>query len=319
MFEQEILEELNMKIADAVHDNWVDSFAPKWMNPYLKLSRFDRPIGTWLLLIPCWWGLLLGIIDDQNLKLHDVWIFFGCAIGATLMRGSGCTWNDIADRKFDGMVERTRNRPIPLGQVTVRKAIFWIVFQTILASFVLFSFNKLTIFLGFISLLPVAIYPFAKRFTWWPQFFLGIAFNWGALLAFAAHTGTLNIAAICLYLSGIAWTLFYDTIYALQDIEDDALIGIKSTARLFGKDSKRWLFVFVLLGCLWMGISLFLVTEGISLFLCLLGVLGFAFHSFWQISKIVPEDGTILLRLFRSNRNAGLIPVLFFLLAVFIG
>ena len=228
-------------IADAVAGNWVDRYAPVWSRPFLRLSRADRPIGTWLLLLPCWWGLGLALLMDGAFRAEDIWIFFGCAIGAFLMRGAGCTWNDITDREFDGAVERTRLRPIPSGQVTVRQALIWMALQALAASLILFSFNKIAILLGIISLLPVLVYPFAKRFTWWPQVFLGLAFNWGALLAFTAHFGALHMASILLYLSGISWTLFYDTIYAHQDREDDALIGIKSTARLFGEKTLSWL------------------------------------------------------------------------------
>ena len=208
------------------------------------------------LLIPCWWGLTLAILSDGTPRWEDLWIAIGCAIGAFLMRGAGCTWNDITDREFDGQVERTRSRPIPSGQVSVKQAVTWMGLQCLLALGILLSFNQAAIAMGVLSLLPVTIYPYAKRFTWWPQVFLGLAFNWGILLAWAAHTGSVGAPAIILYLAGIAWTLFYDTIYAHQDAEDDELIGIKSTARLFGTDTARWLKYFLVATVFLMGLAI---------------------------------------------------------------
>ena len=309
------MEETKEGIADAVQGNWVDLYAPPQLRPYLRLSRADRPIGTWLLLLPCWWSLGLAILIDTQFRLEDIWIFLGCGIGACLMRGAGCTWNDITDRDFDGAVERTRNRPLPSGQVSVRQALCWMAFQALLASLILFSFNASAILLGFVSLVPVVVYPFAKRFTWWPQVFLGLAFNWGALLAFAAHFGTLHPASLLLYLSGISWTLFYDTIYAHQDKEDDALIGIKSTARLFGEQTHRWLAFFALLSVALMGASLMWVTSGTALIIASAGVVAFGGHLLWQLLRLETEDQDRLLALFRSNRDAGLFVTGFFFLA----
>ena len=204
------------QVSDAVRGNWVDTIAPAWSRPYLRLSRADRPIGTWLLLIPCWWGLVLAMLSDQSPRWEDLWIAVGCALGAWLMRGAGCTWNDITDRNFDGQVERTRSRPIPSGQVSVKMALVWMALQALISLAILLTFNRAAIALGVLALFPVAIYPFAKRFTWWPQVFLGLAFNWGALLAWTAHAGALHWPAVMLYLAGIAWTLFYDTIYAIR-------------------------------------------------------------------------------------------------------
>jgi 4-hydroxybenzoate polyprenyl transferase, proteobacterial len=229
------------QVADAPPENWVDRYAPRWSRPYLRLSRADRPIGTWLLLLPCWWGLALGAAATDGVHLSTLWIAIGCGIGAVLMRGAGCTWNDLTDRDFDAQVARTRSRPLPSGQVTPRAAVIWMCAQALIAFGILLTFPLPAILLGIASLSLVAIYPFAKRFTWWPQVFLGLAFNWGALLAWTAETGSPGWPALVLYLAGIAWTLFYDTIYAHQDTEDDALIGVKSTARLFGSDSPRWL------------------------------------------------------------------------------
>ena len=309
------MEETEEGIADAVQGNWVDLYAPPQLRPYLRLSRADRPIGTWLLLLPCWWGLGLAILIDTQFRLEDIWIFLGCGIGACLMRGAGCTWNDITDRDFDGAVERTRNRPLPSGQVSVRQALCWMALQALLASLILFSFNTSAILLGFVSLVPVVVYPFAKRFTWWPQVFLGLAFNWGALLAFAAHFGTLHPASLLLYLSGISWTLFYDTIYAHQDKEDDALIGIKSTARLFGEQTHRWLAFFALLSVALMGASLKWVASGTALIIASAGVVAFGGHLLWQLLRLETEDQDRLLALFRSNRDAGLFVTGFFFLA----
>ena len=305
----------NGKVFDASRDNWVDRAAPNWTKPYLRLSRADRPIGTWLLLLPCWWGLFLGILYDQQFLLHDVWIFFGCAIGAFLMRGAGCTWNDIADRDIDHFVQRTKSRPIPSGQVKVLQATVWMVVQMILASLILFSLNGTAITVGLASILPVLIYPFAKRFTWWPQVFLGIAFNWGILLAFSAHSNTLAWPAVLMYFGAISWTLFYDTIYAHQDRDDDALIGVKSTARLFGNKTVAWLRVFIMISVIFMILSLTMFTDGIALIVSLLGIIAFAFHLIWQVFNFRVDDKNNLPSLFKSNRDAGLILTAFLFLA----
>src|SRR6056297_2413331 len=204
MTEKPQMPEPNGAVADAVKDNWVDQFAPAFSRPFLRLSRADRPIGTWLLYVPCLWGLSLAILATDSYGARDLWTILGCGIGAFLMRGAGCTWNDITDRDIDGSVARTRSRPIPSGQVTVRGALAWMVAQALLAFCILLTFNWAAIGLGVLALLPVAVYPFAKRFTWWPQIFLGLAFNWGALLAWTAHTGRLEAPAVVLYLAGIA-------------------------------------------------------------------------------------------------------------------
>jgi 4-hydroxybenzoate polyprenyltransferase len=309
------------RVADAPPGNWVDRYAPPALRPYLRLSRADRPIGTWLLLLPCWWGLALAVLQSGQMGLSDIWIAAGCAIGAFLMRGAGCTWNDITDRKIDGQVERTRSRPIPSGQVSVRNALIWMVLQALVAFGILLTFNLNAILLGIIALLPVAVYPFAKRFTWWPQVFLGVAFNWGALLAWTAHTGSLGWPAVALYAGGIAWTLFYDTIYAHQDAEDDALIGVKSTARLFGDNSPRWLRHFIVATVLLTGLAALLAglsQSVLALVVALAGPWAMGWHLTWQLRAFNPEDGPGLLRLFRSNRDAGLILGLFFATAGFL-
>jgi len=304
------------RVSDATDKNWVDRFCPAWSRPYLRLSRADRPAGTWLLLIPCWWGLLLATLGDPNgATWNDAWIFAACAIGAFLMRGAGCTWNDISDRDIDARVARTKSRPIPSGQVTPKKAALWMILQAALAFAILLSFNRFAIYLGVTALLPVLIYPFAKRFTWWPQVFLGVAFNWGALLGWAAHTGSLTWAPVLLYLAGISWTLFYDTIYAHQDKEDDALIGVKSTARLFGANTHAWLSKFLVASVTLMIFAALLAlldhAGPLTLITTLAGIWAFGWHMLWQLRRLDIDNTDTCLHLFRSNRDAGLIPVAF--------
>ncbi|MDK3072233.1 4-hydroxybenzoate octaprenyltransferase [Sedimentitalea sp. JM2-8] len=310
------------QVADAPSGNWVDHYAPAGARPYLRLSRADRPIGTWLLLLPCWWGLALAVLADQSPRWEDAWIALGCAVGAFLMRGAGCTWNDITDRDFDGQVARTRSRPIPSGQVGVRSAFVWMCVQSLLAFAILLTFNRAAILLGILSLLFVAIYPFAKRFTWWPQVFLGLAFNWGAMLAWTAHAGALHWPAVVLYLAGISWTLFYDTIYAHQDTEDDALIGVKSTARLFGADTVRWLKYFLAGTVSLMAVAVILAlmpkASFMALVLALAGPWAMGWHMAWQLRGFDHTNGAKMLQLFRANRDTGLIPLIFFSLAAFV-
>jgi 4-hydroxybenzoate polyprenyltransferase len=308
-------------VADAAPGNWVDRFAPAPTRPYLRLSRADRPVGTWLLLIPCLWGAALAAGTD-GWRRWDIWILGGCAVGAWLMRGAGCTWNDITDRGFDAAVARTRSRPIPSGQVTSRQAAVWMVVQALLAATILFSYNRATIALGIASLALVAIYPFAKRFTWWPQVFLGLAFNWGALLAFAAHAGSPGLPAFLLYLSGIAWTLFYDTIYAHQDTDDDALIGVRSTARLFGAATPRWLVLFLVAAVLSMTAAvlaaLLPTASPVKLAVALAAPWALGWHLWLQIRALDIADPASCLRVFRSNRDAGLLAALFLAIAAFL-
>ncbi|MFC7705692.1 4-hydroxybenzoate octaprenyltransferase [Plastorhodobacter daqingensis] len=308
------------QVADAVRGNWVDRLAPAPARPYLRLSRADRPIGTWLLLLPCWWGVgLAAAADPAGAGWFDLWIVLGCGIGAWLMRGAGCTWNDITDRDIDAQVTRTRSRPIPSGQVRVRQAAAWMAAQAGIAFLILLTFNMAAILLGIASLALVAIYPFAKRFTWWPQIFLGLAFNWGALLAWTAHTGSLGWPAVLLYAAGIAWTLFYDTIYAHQDKEDDALIGVKSTARLFGSATPAWLWGFLVVTVALMGLAVVLAMPGgAARIVALAGVAGFGAHLVWQLRQLRIDDPDVCLRLFRANRDAGLIPALFLASSLFL-
>ncbi|MGC1489341.1 MAG: 4-hydroxybenzoate octaprenyltransferase [Albidovulum sp.] len=309
------------QVADALQGNWVDLYAPDRMRPFLRLSRADRPIGTWLLLLPCWWGLGLAAMGD-GWRLWDIWIALGCALGAWLMRGAGCTWNDITDRDFDAAVARTRSRPIPSGQVSVKQALLWMFVQMALAGGILLSYNAATIALGLSSLGLVAIYPFAKRFTWWPQLFLGLAFNWGVIVAYTAHAGWPGLPAILLYLSGIGWTLFYDTIYAHQDKEDDVLIGVKSTARLFGDSTGKWLAVFLVATVVLMAgaiVAALLPDASVAqLGLGLIAPWAVGWHLWWQLRKLDTADPANCHRLFLSNRDTGLIAALFLALAAFL-
>ncbi|WP_316015179.1 4-hydroxybenzoate octaprenyltransferase [Roseobacter sp. HKCCA0434] len=300
----------DMRVADATDRNWVDRHAPRAARPYLRLSRADRPAGTWLLLIPCFWALALATAASGTWDARTVWYAVASALGAFLMRGAGCTWNDLADREFDAAVARTRSRPLPSGQVTPRGAAIWLVVQTAIAGTILLTFPLPAIAMGLASLIPVAIYPFAKRFTWWPQVFLGLAFNWGALLLWVAVRGTMEAPAILLYLAGIAWTLFYDTIYAHQDKEDDALIGVKSTARLFGTATPRWLMIFLIVSVTLAALAVVLAlvdAPPLRMVIALAGVWGFGLHLWWQMRHLDIDDTGMCLHLFRSNRDAGLI------------
>jgi 4-hydroxybenzoate polyprenyltransferase len=289
-------------VADAT-GNWVDTLAPAWSRPYLRLARLDRPIGSWLLLLPCWWSVALAAIAAHQSapSLVNLALFFA---GAFAMRGAGCTWNDIVDRGLDRTVERTRSRPIPSGQVTVVQAAIFLVVQALIGFAVLVSFNAFTVGLGITSLAIVAIYPFMKRITYWPQIVLGLAFSWGALMGWAAVFGRLDLPAVLLYAGSIAWVIGYDTIYAHQDREDDALIGIKSTALLFGERTKPMLAVFYTLAVVLIGGAGFAAGAG-PVFA--LGLLAFAAHLAWQIVRLDIADPDRCLALFKSDRDAGLI------------
>lgn len=289
------------RVADST-GNWVDLYAPGQFRPYLRLARLDRPIGSWLLLMPCWWSVgLTGLAMDRLPSLWHIVLFF---IGAFAMRGAGCTWNDLVDRDLDGKVERTRSRPIPSGQVTAKQAAIFLVAQALVGLAVLLQFNRFTILTGLASLLVVAIYPFMKRVTYWPQVFLGLAFSWGALMGWPAAFGRLDWAPVVLYAGAICWVIAYDTIYAHQDREDDMMIGIKSTALLFGADTQRALTLFYSAAVVLIGIACIMASGG---WITLLGLAGFAAHLAWQVRRIDIDDPALCLRLFRSNRDAGLI------------
>ncbi|MBN8988136.1 MAG: 4-hydroxybenzoate octaprenyltransferase [Rhizobiales bacterium] len=296
------MSDVTARVADAT-GNWVDTHAPSWSRPYLRLSRFDRPIGSWLLLMPCWWSAALaaGVARDVGQLWLVIVLFF---VGAFVMRGAGCTWNDITDRDLDGKVERTRSRPIPAGQVSVKQAFAFLVLQALIGLAVLLQFNRFAIMTGIASLIIVAVYPFMKRITWWPQVVLGLAFSWGALMGFAVTLGRIDLAALALYLGSISWVIGYDTIYAHQDAEDDALIGIKSTARLFGAATHRALIVFYTLAVVLIGTALAL---GGARWPAWIGLIAFALHLVWQIRRLDIRDGALCLRIFKSNRDAGLL------------
>ena len=283
--------------ADIRRGNWVDRFLPSALAPYARLARLDRPIGTWLLLFPGWWSLALAAPAKP-----DVWLMALFAIGALLMRGAGCTFNDIVDREFDGRVARTATRPIPSGAVSVRAAAIFLGLQLLLALIILLQMNRFTIALGAGSLALVATYPFMKRITYWPQAFLGLTFNWGALLGWAAATGTLNAPAFLLYAGGIAWTLFYDTIYAHQDKEDDALIGVKSTALKLGASTRPWLILFAIVA-LGFWIAAF-ATAGLG-WAADLGLAAAALLLAYQVRATNFDDPADCLAKFKAHRWLG--------------
>jgi 4-hydroxybenzoate polyprenyltransferase len=293
------------RVADST-GNWVDRSAPAWTRPYLRLARLDRPIGSWLLLIPCWWSVGLAAVYagprlDPRVALWHIVLFF---VGAFAMRGAGCTWNDIVDRDLDARVERTRSRPIPSGQVTVLAAAVYLVLQALVGLAVLLQFNRFTVGVGFTSLAIVAVYPFMKRITFWPQIVLGLAFSWGALMGWPAAFGRLDPPTYLLYAGAICWVIGYDTIYAHQDREDDALIGIKSTARLFGERTKPVLALFYVLAVVLLALAGWSAGGGL-VFALALAV--FALHLAWQIRRLDINDPVNCLAVFKSNRDAGLI------------
>lgn len=289
-------------VADSTR-NWVDTHAPHWLRPYLRLSRFDRPIGAWLLLLPCWWSAALacGMARDLRSLPAMLILFF---VGAFTMRGAGCTWNDITDRDLDGSVERTRSRPIPSGQVSIRQALAFAVLQSLVGLLVLLQFNRFAIMTGIASLVIVAVYPFMKRITYWPQVVLGLAFSWGALMGFAEVFARIDAVALLLYAGSIAWVIGYDTIYAHQDREDDAMIGIKSTALMFAERTKPALVIFYGLSLVLIGAALSRAGAG---WIAYAGLVAFGLHLAWQIVRLNISDPAHCLRLFKSNRDAGLI------------
>ena len=289
-------------VADSA-GNWVDNLAPAWTRPYLRLARADRPIGSWLLLLPCWWSAALaaGAARAPSPTLAHLALF---GIGAVAMRGAGCTWNDLVDRDIDALVERTRLRPIPSGQVSVAAAAIFLVLQALVGLAVLLTLNRFAIVVGIASLAVIAAYPFMKRITWWPQITLGLAFSWGALMGWAAYFGRLDAPALLLYAGSIAWVIGYDTIYAHQDREDDALIGVKSTARLFGERTRPMLAVCYLVAVVLIGAAF--VTAGVGI-IAFVALAAFAAHLAWQVFRLDVNDPALCLALFKSNRDAGLI------------
>ena len=289
-------------LPDAANDNWVDRFAPRPLQPWLKLGRFDRPAGAWLLLLPGWQGIALasaraGLPPDLQLLLKFL-------VGAFLMRAAGCAWNDILDRDLDAKVARTARRPVASGQIGVKQALAFMALCSLVSFTILLTMPPMAVVLGVASLALVAAYPLMKRVTWWPQAWLGLTFNWGALLGYAAATGELALPSLLLYASGICWTLGYDTIYAIQDMEDDALAGVKSSARRLGAAAPRAILGFYGLTALLAFAAGYAAHLG-PLF-ALFGVL-YALHLFRQAVQVRMDNPELALRLFKSNRTAGLI------------
>jgi 4-hydroxybenzoate polyprenyltransferase len=288
-------------VADAAPGNLVDRYAPEAIRPYLRLARVDRPIGTWLLLFPCWWSLALAHVSEGHPypSLVSLALF---AAGAFIMRGAGCAYNDYVDRDFDARVARTASRPIPSGQVTPENALLFAGVLSLAGFFILIWFNRFTILLGIASLAIVAVYPYAKRFTYWPQAVLGLAFNWGALMGWASVKGSLALPAILLYLGAVLWTIGYDTIYAHQDAEDDAMLGLKSTALTFGTNTASWVGGFYLGAvALWVAAGYLAGTHLVFFF----GLALVALQLAWQVSTLDITDAKNCLFRFRSNRDVG--------------
>jgi 4-hydroxybenzoate polyprenyltransferase len=287
---------------DIARQHWSQRILPLAWRPYARLARWDRPIGIWLLLFPCWWSLAMAW-DGMRASLPELGLHFVLfAIGATAMRGAGCTWNDILDRDFDAKVERTRGRPIPAGEISVRAAMVFLVTQSVVGLAVLLSFPPFAIMVGAASLLVVAIYPLMKRLTDWPQVVLGFAFNWGALLGWAVLRGEIGWPAVALYIGGIAWTLVYDTIYAMQDQRDDAIVGVRSTARRFAGNPVQWLSFFAITAVVLFGIAIHLAGLAWPAWL---GLAAVAAHLAWQIATLKRDDPADCLAKFQSNRVLG--------------
>ena len=289
--------------SDQPADSWVARRAPGRLRPYLLLARADRPIGTWLLLWPGWWSIALAA-GAGGARWPDPLLLVLFGLGAWLLRAAGCTLNDIADRDYDGRVARTRARPLPSGAVSVTQAVAFMVGLGLAGLAILASFNRFAIGVGLASAVLIAIYPFMKRVTHWPQFFLGLAFNWGALLGWAAVTGSLGAAPFALYLGGIAWTLGYDTIYAHQDKADDRAIGLKSLALKLGPATRPWLAGFYAAATLGFALAGRLAGLG-QLFYW--GLALAALHLAWQVKRIDLDDPADCLSRFKSNRDFGFI------------
>ncbi|HEV2652953.1 MAG TPA: 4-hydroxybenzoate octaprenyltransferase [Rhizomicrobium sp.] len=307
---------VELKPSDAIPETWVDR-APANIRPYLRLMRLDRPIGTWLLYWPCVFGLVLGAIASERgfSSGRDIYLVVLFGIGAVVMRGAGCTYNDIADRDIDALVARTRGRPIPSGAVTVRHAWMFLAAQLFVGLLILLQLNWFAIGLGAASLLLVAAYPFMKRITWWPQAWLGLTFNWGALLGFAAQTGRVDLADVILYAGLFFWTLGYDTIYAHQDKDDDALIGVKSTALLLGGRSRDWILGFYAVSFALILSAGFAEHAGWPFVLVMLAA---GAHILWQVHSLDIDNPERCLMLFRSNRDTGVLIAAAFLLSSWI-
>ncbi|RXT53101.1 4-hydroxybenzoate polyprenyltransferase [Bosea sp. Tri-44] len=290
-------------LPDALTGHWVDTKAPKRLRPYLKLARIERPIGWQLLLLPCWWSAGLAAIA-AGLPFPNLWHCLLFLIGAVVMRAAGSTFNDIVDRKLDAQVARTRGRPLPSGQVSAKAAALFMVGLSLVGLMVLLQFNRFTVIAGIASLAIVAIYPFMKRITNMPQFVLGLAFSWGGLVGWSAVFGRLDPPAYLIYAAAVFWTIGYDTIYAMQDIEDDVIAGIKSSARYFGAFTQQAVGICYGATIALAGVAAWLAGAG---FVAFIGLGLFALHLGWQVYSIAGADGRNALMLFRSNWNAGLI------------
>ena len=286
---------------DIDNQHWSLRYLPPWARPYGRLARWDRPIGIWLLLFPCWWSVALAAAPHWDNMVGWMALF---AVGALAMRGAGCTWNDIVDRKVDARVERTRGRPLPSGEVKLHQALIWMALQSLVGVAILFKFNKFAGGVALASLLLVAIYPTMKRLTSWPQVVLGLAFNWGALVGYAALTGTLSWAALALYAGGVAWTMVYDTIYAMQDQRDDAVIGVRSTARRFVGAPRRWLTLFAVLALAGWALAGYVANLS-PLYGAVLLII--ALHFGWQIAFLKPNDQADCLAKFKANAHVGIL------------
>ena len=291
-----------LHLPDALPRSWLQRLLPATALPYVQLARIDRPVGWWLLVLPCWWSSALAA--DALGQIPNFFQLLMLLIGAVAMRGAGCTYNDIADADLDAQVTRTRMRPIPSGRVSRKQAAVFLIFQCLVGLGVVLTLNAFAIKLAFLSLLIVAIYPFMKRITSWPQAVLGLAFAWGGLEGWAAFTGTLAPAPFFLFAAAIFWTMGYDTIYAVQDIADDSIIGIKSTARFFGDNVVSGVAGLYLASVVLAMVALLLAPAGI---LAWAGLSAFALHLSWQLRAIEADNPARALQLFRSNRDAGLL------------
>lgn len=284
--------------------SWVERYAPQAARPYMRLARADRPIGSWLLLIPCLWSVALAARIEGGWSFYAAALLVLFAVGSLAMRGAGCTWNDILDRDIDGLVERTRLRPIPSGQVGVRGAFMFLFAQALIGLVVLAFLPLFAILVALSSLGVVAIYPLMKRVIWIPQLVLGLAFSWGALMGFAALLEELPAAALLLYAGSVLWVIGYDTIYAHQDREDDAIVGVKSSALLFAEATPGWMIAIYAVAVLLMGAALHAAGVGIAAWI---GLALFGAHLVWQVVRLDIDNPALCLVLFRSNRDAGLI------------
>ncbi len=307
-------------LPDAARQNWVDAHAPEGLKPWLKLGRFDRPIGIWLLLLPGWQGIGLALVEyRQSPDFYHLWLFVAFGLGACLMRAAGCAFNDIVDRDIDAQVSRTAGRPIPSGRISVSQASMFVGGCCLVSLSILLTLGPIAIGLGVASLVLVGAYPFMKRITWWPQAWLGLTFNWGALMGYAAAGGFALAAGIFddfgvlarvvysgvwLWLAGVFWTLGYDTVYALQDVEDDAMVGVKSSARRLGRSVRLGVGLFYAAALAFAALAGTFASLGPVFYL---GLLAFGAHLAWQVYRLRLDDAALALKLFRSNREAGMI------------